>query len=50
MLETCFSAFVIKVPDDGSDEPKHVTHCSITLCLHTTFVFQHSSAQHDESE
>jgi hypothetical protein len=28
----CFYTTVIKVPDDGSDEPKHVTHCVTLKC------------------
>jgi hypothetical protein len=49
-----FLNFEMKVPDDGSDEMKHVAHwCIILKCrvlLHTSFVFQYSSTQRDESE
>lgn len=41
-----FLTFVIKVPNDGSDEPQHAAHCFVSLncyfdgipCLHFTYV------------
>jgi hypothetical protein len=49
-----FQTSVIKVPDDCSDEPKHIPHCCMALecCVwqYTFSVFQLQLKQWDESE